>query len=162
MNIFLFDENIEKNAKYHGDKHVVKMITEYNQLLSTACHWFGLDTTGMYKMTHKFHPSQTWVRESRQNFQYLLELNMALLGEYTHRYGKVHAGSRLIPLFIDALDSIPVGMDKRTTFVAVLPGQPVDRSKTDLGVITAYRNLYMNEKRNLATWKNRETPHWFK
>ena len=36
MNIFYLDENPKKCAKYHCDKHVVKMIIEYAQLLSTA------------------------------------------------------------------------------------------------------------------------------
>ncbi len=162
MNIFLLDSDIDTCARYHGNKHVVKMITEYNQLLSTACHVFGLDTTGLYKKTHVHHPSAVWVRESRENFEFLLNLNIALLSEYTYRYGKVHAGARLIPLFIDLLDKIPVGTGTRTTFVAVLPGQPVDKSKSDLGVISSYRNLYINEKRNLAEWKNRNQPWWFK
>lgn len=161
MNIFLFDSDVSKNAKFHGDKHVVKMITEYNQLLSTACHVFGLDTDGMYKKTHVHHPSQVWVRESRANFEYLIELNIELLNEYTHRYGKVHAGARLIPLFIDALDKIPEGAGKRTTFVAVLPGQPTDKTLSDYSVIKAYRDLYCNEKRSIAVWKNREAPSWF-
>ncbi|ADG59996.1 DNA binding protein [Acinetobacter phage Acj9] len=162
MNIFIFDECVVRNAQYHGNKHVVKMITEYNQLLSTACHVHGLDTTGMYKKTHVHHPSAQWVRESRANFEYLLDLNISLLQEYTHRYGKVHAGSRLIDLFIDQIENVPVGSGERTDFVAVLPGEPVDRTKTDSAVVRAYRNLYMNQKRNLAEWKNREVPYWFK
>ena len=36
MNIFYLDTDPELSAKYHCDKHVVKMILEYGQLLSTA------------------------------------------------------------------------------------------------------------------------------
>ena len=36
MNIFYLDKNFQVNAKLHCDKHVVKMIVEYAQLLSTA------------------------------------------------------------------------------------------------------------------------------
>jgi hypothetical protein len=36
MNIFLLDYDQELCARYHCDKHVVKMIVEYAQLLSTA------------------------------------------------------------------------------------------------------------------------------
>jgi hypothetical protein len=157
MNIFLLDHDINLCAQAHGNKHVVKMITEYNQLLSTACHVFGLATEDMYRKTHVNHPSAVWVRESKANFEYLLELNMALLDEYTHRYGKVHAGSRLIPLFIDVLDKIPEGKGELTSFVAVLPGRVVHNADT----VQLYRELYMTEKRNLAEWKNRNQPEWF-
>ncbi len=33
MNIFILDWDVKKNAKYHVDKHVVKMILETAQLL---------------------------------------------------------------------------------------------------------------------------------
>ena len=36
MNIFYLDDNVVKCAEMHNDKHVVKMILEYAQLLSTA------------------------------------------------------------------------------------------------------------------------------
>ena len=36
MNIFYLDSSPSKSAKLHCDKHVVKMIVEYAQLLSTA------------------------------------------------------------------------------------------------------------------------------
>ena len=36
MNIFYLDEDVQKCAEYHVDRHVVKMILEYAQLLSTA------------------------------------------------------------------------------------------------------------------------------
>jgi len=36
MNIFYLDKDPIKSAEMHCDKHVVKMIIEYAQLLSTA------------------------------------------------------------------------------------------------------------------------------
>ena len=36
MNIFYLDDDPIQCAKWHVDKHIVKMITEYCQLLSTA------------------------------------------------------------------------------------------------------------------------------
>lgn len=48
MNIFFLDRNIRKCAAYHCDKHVVKMILESTQLLSTALHLNGLtDLNGL-------------------------------------------------------------------------------------------------------------------
>jgi len=38
MNIFVLDENVKKCAEYHCDKHVVKMITEHNQILGSISY----------------------------------------------------------------------------------------------------------------------------
>ena len=36
MNLFWLDEDPFKSIEYHCDKHIVKMPTEYKQMLSTA------------------------------------------------------------------------------------------------------------------------------
>ena len=157
MNIFILSEDIKENAKYHADKHVVKMILEYCQLLSAACHLHGVSVEGLYKLTHKNHPSTKWVLESKQNFEYLLSLTEALLEEYTYRYGKVHASSRLIPLFKSAQNNIPKDCNKLTKF-AIVVNKEVSNTND---AVTDYRTLYMTAKRNLCKWKNRNTPEWF-
>ena len=40
MNIFVLDKDPKKAAKYHCDKHCVKMILEAGQMLCVA-HWVG-------------------------------------------------------------------------------------------------------------------------
>ena len=62
MNIFFLDTDTKQCAKYHCDKHVVKMIVEYAQLLSTAHRmldgeeYIGKSKTGRnvrrYRMTN--------------------------------------------------------------------------------------------------------------
>lgn len=157
MNIFILDHDIKKNAKYYCDKHVIKQILEHCQLLSGACHLHNIAVDGMYKLTHKNHPSMRWVLESSQNFDYLLTLTEALLDEYTHRYGKVHASSRLIPLFKSVQNSIPKGRNTLTKFAIVVNKEVSDTKDA----MTDYRTLYMTSKRHLCTWKNRNTPDWF-
>jgi len=44
MNIFILDWDVKKNAKYHVDKHVVKMILETAQLLCGVHHMTVHDT----------------------------------------------------------------------------------------------------------------------
>ncbi|AFL47539.1 DNA binding protein [Acinetobacter phage ZZ1] len=157
MNIFLFDVNPSFNAQAHCDKHVVKMCVEYCQILSTVCRLNGIESETLYKATHKNHPSVLWVMESRQNFEYLLNLVIELFAEYTHRYGKVHASSRLIPELIDSIERIPVGKNKLTEFVAVMPGKIHYQN-----AVKHYRSLYSNEKAHLAKWSKRNPPKWFK
>lgn len=155
MNIFILDNDIQKCVEYHCDKHVVKMILEYCQLLSTACHVHGIAVDGMYKKTHVNHPCTKWVCESKNNFDYLLNLTIALLDEYTYRYGKIHASSRLIPLFKSVFDKVPNDIPM-TPFAIVVK----DQLGTNNAVLE-YRHLYKTEKRNICTWKNRDIPSWF-
>ena len=75
MNIFFLDNDTKQCAKYHCDKHVVKMILEYCQLLCTAHRVLDgddldpwMDKT-LYKIAHKNHPSTVWVRQNARNYQ---------------------------------------------------------------------------------------------
>ncbi len=94
MNIFYTDPCPKKCASYLDDKRVIKMALETAQLLSTAQHISGATVT--YKPTHINHPCSVWVRSSLSNYQWAYEHFLALLAEYTRRFGKVHACSRLI------------------------------------------------------------------
>ena len=112
MNIFYLNEKADIAAKQHVDKHVVKMIIEYAQLMSTAHRmldgkqWYDKTANGrriarwehperekdavLYKASHINHPSAIWARDSCANYEWLYSLWMNLCEEYTHRYGKVH------------------------------------------------------------------------
>jgi hypothetical protein len=74
-----------------SDKHVVKMILESAQLLSTAHHLLKSDNAPLlYKPTHSKHPSAVWVRQSKAHYEWLYNHFISLCMEYTKRYGKVH------------------------------------------------------------------------
>ncbi|QGT53796.1 DNA binding protein [Acinetobacter phage vB_AbaM_Konradin] len=157
MNIFHFDANPAKSAQYHCDKHVVKMCVEYCQILSTVSRLNGIESDILYCATHKNHPCVVWAMQSRQNYEFLLDLVIELFGEYTYRYGKVHASSRLIPALIDNIDKIPLGANKLTPFVAVMPGRILRTN-----AIAEYRTLYKNEKAHMAKWTGRDIPFFLK
>lgn len=154
MNIFILDGDTDLCAMYHCDKHVVKMITEYNQLLSTACNLSGLAHESIYKSTHINHPCNVWTRSSRSNFLYLIKLNESLLKEYTYRYNKIHKGTFLIEYFKKVAYTFDdIGL---TPFPVCMP----DDCKLD-NVVNSYRNFYRIYKRSFCTWKNRPVPYWF-
>src|SRR5210317_1724435 len=108
MNIFYLHEDPTQCAQWHIDKHVVKMPTEYAQLLSTAHRmldgelYYVPGKRGMkkrwrlpddrddniYQAGHYGHPSAVWVRESKSNYNMLFRLYTALLGEYDYRYNE--------------------------------------------------------------------------
>lgn len=92
MNIFATSTCPKSAAQDHCDKHLVKMILETAQLLSTAHHICGepTDVPEIYKVTHQNHPSAIWVRETSGNYTWTYRLFRALCVEYTRRYGRVH------------------------------------------------------------------------
>lgn len=159
MNIFYLDSDPETCAKWHNDKHTVKMILESHQLLCTAHRVLDgddyADSFGFYKATHKNHPSAKWVRESVANYRWLHDLLTALHDEYTYRYGKIHKSKRLLePLLIH-----PKNIPTDTPFTQPPQAMPYYCKRVDS--IEAYRVYYMTEKLHLASWKNRDVPPWF-
>ena len=88
MNIFVLSRKPKLCAAYHCDKHVVKMIIEYTQMLSTT--HFYLTGKSPLKPTHKNHPCTVRVMKSVHNYNWLVELAIAVSDEYTARYGKIH------------------------------------------------------------------------
>ena len=158
MNIFYLDRNPIIAAQMMCDKHVVKMILESAQMLSTAHRVLDgdehADNVGMYKMTHKNHPSTIWVRANSENYDWLQEHMEALITEYTHRYGKRHATERLIHSLWEHPKNIT--HDDFTDPPQCMP----DYCKGD-DAVSAYLNYYIMEKSDFATWKRRDKPEWF-
>ena len=179
MNIFYLDHNPAECAKMHNNKHVVKMILEYAQLLSTAHRFLdgtlidGYSKTGrkqkryvlsgnldsiLYVSTHINHPSAIWVRQSPENYIWLANMLLALCEEYTHRYGKTHKVERVGLCFV-LLKNIPHNIGN-SGFTQPTPAMPED-VKIPGDSIASYQNYYIKNKIHLANWKNRSTPQWF-
>jgi hypothetical protein len=159
MNIFLLDMDVKKCARYHVDKHVVKMILETAQLLCGVHHVTAHNTIHdtdqvPYKLSHKNHPCSIWTRKSLSNYLYLSELGLELCKEYTYRYGKRHKSQDVIEWCLVNRPNIPdIG------FTEPAKAMP-DEYKVD-DVVKSYRNYYRSAKSGFANWKMRETPNWF-
>lgn len=154
MNIFVLDNDPKLAAQYHCDKHVVKMILETAQLLSTTARILG--TEFGYKLTHKNHPCSIWARTSKDNAIWLQTLGVELLAEYKHRYGKIHKSGPIILNF--PITQLSFNYIDRTPFVLAMP----DKYKIVDNPVQSYRTYYLNEKRAFASWKNRSIPDWWK
>ena len=155
MNIFYLHNNPSTCASMHCDKHVVKMILESAQMLSTAHRITDgndyADEQGLYKTAHKNHPSTLWARQSKWNYMWLFDLFRFLCAEYTTRYGKYHASERLL----SALSKIPSNIDPLAKLTPVPQCMPEQYKM--LNAMDAYRNYYKGEKSYFAKW-NRGTP----
>jgi hypothetical protein len=175
MNRFVLDTNPVIAAQYHCDKHVVKMILEEAQMLSTAHRILdGVETVGesksgraakrwtlnderedhLYKATHVNHPCTQWVMESNNNYNWAVCLFMALLKEYTNRYGKAHKCEGMLELLLQPPRNIRVGY--LTQFPQAMPDECKHENPVD-----GYRDYYINHKARFAKWTNRSVPEWF-
>lgn len=152
MNIFFLDFDTNKCAKYHVDKHSIKMCVEYSQLLC-GVHWVQ-GGKAPYKLSHKNHPCAIWCRESLSNYLYLCDLGLELCKEYTYRYGKRHKSQDVIEW---CLSNKPNIVDKDFT---TPPKAMPDEYKVNC-VIESYRNYYRGAKKHFAKWKYRQIPEWF-
>jgi hypothetical protein len=153
MNIFVLDTDMRKSAHYTVDKHVVKMITEHNQLLCGVHRFLGHDAP--YKKTHINHPCAKWVRESKSNYLWLADYNLELCFEYTSRYDKIHKGLQVTNW---ALGNIPDIVDVGLTKHAL--AMPIECMSDD--VVASYRNYYIKHKSHIAKWKHNQKPTWWK
>ena len=167
INIFVLDTDPELAAKYHCDKHVVKMILETAQILSTALRTsYGISYG--YAITHASHPSVMWARESLINFGWLVRLGKELCKEYTFRYNKVHRCQDLIDNITAELFSSPAdrivftqgvtGRVNPNKFAIAMPSL----CKVSMDPVECYRVYYAYHKRRFAKWTKREEPQWYK
>lgn len=179
MNIFYLSDSARECAQMHCDRHVLKMIIEYSQLLCTAHRVLdGQETTGLSKSgrrlkrwvfptddsrnefhlaSHVKHPSGIWCRETDQQYEWLYELFVYCCEEYTYRYKKQHACER----FVDKLNVLPDNIPTTGMFSQPPLCMP-DSCKISTDAITSYRHFYHEEKSKFATWKVREKPDWYK
>jgi hypothetical protein len=185
MNIFFLHSSPQICAEMHVDRHVVKMIIEYAQLLSTAHRiidgdeYTDLTANGrkikrwrlpdnreyeLMKASHINHPSGVWTRASDLNYLWLYKLWRHLLAEYTYRYEKVHSCARLENVLMKLPNNIPIGFFTEPTPAMPDDAKVYDEIATDrfeIDSLASYRNYYRKNKTHLAKWKKRPVPNWY-
>lgn len=153
MNIFYTDSDPIIAARNLCNVHVNKMIIESAQMLSTAHHVLDNKDAikGIMKPTHVNHPSNVWVRASKENYEWLLSHLIELLKIFEMRSGKIHACVMRIPFLVNLPDCIS------TRQFTEPPRAMPDHLKNDVTITTeeAYR-LYLCEK--YTEWQQRERP----
>ncbi len=154
MNIFYLNRDPVQCAKDHCDKHCVKMLLEYAQLMSTA-HRVHDNNDDVYQIAHLNHPSTIWTRESLAHYQWLFQLWHHLNVEYTARYDKVHASAvKLYKTLMNPPVNIPDNGFKDPPLC--MP----DQYKQD-DAVEAYRDLYRYDKSRFAVWAYSDMPDWY-
>lgn len=159
MNLFVLDTEPRIAATMQCDKHVTKMSIEYAQILSGAHHLHqSPHTAQMYKLTHRKHPATLWTAAHPEHYRWVYALACATWDEYTHRYKKIHASSRLRVIL--AAPPLMTVVHDPTPPPQCMP----DIYKVPGGwdaTVAAYRQYYRGAKASFATWKLRDVPAWF-
>lgn len=156
MNIFVTSFDPFESAQVLDDKRVIKMILESAQILSTVMN--ENEIKGPYKSTHKNHPVVLWVKESSENYWWLIEHFQALCEEYSLRFNKEHKCSQYHELFVDGYFEL-IQDDKLTNFVNCTKFKEIKE------VTQAYRlaliDKWKNDKRP-PKWTNSIAPEWYR
>ena len=163
MNIFITSECPIESANNLDSKRVNKMLLESCQMLSTAVNECG--GKAPYRSTHKNHPSNVWVRQSKKNYSWLWSHADQLAHIYTQETGKIHKCQAILSELSEYHNYklIPDGD------ITSIPNCAANKEKgisfkhiTD--TFEAYR-LYLVARWNTDTlkpkWKNRQTPTFY-
>lgn len=179
MNIFVLDLDPKKCAEYHCDKHLIKMVTEHNQILGSVAytargiprkkditpefvfeHFQGFprkhanNSPFPYGIGYKNHPCTKWAARSYDNYIWLCVLNLEMCYEYTKRYKRKHAGEAITIWYLANVPKIErLGL---TPFAQAMP----DVCK-HADTVTAYRDYYIKYKARFAKWAHSAVPEWF-
>jgi len=183
MNLFYLDEDLDKCAEYHVDKHVNKMQLETAQMICTNLWIDNLlgyvpralnkeenkvltqarlaekdlpieERTIPYLPTMQNHPCTIWMRTSLDNFEWSHCYANALSSEQHYRYGTTHKSILIINALPDPKNIPSIGF---TTFGLAMP----DSLKNYDDPIGSYRMYYMLDKGTFASWKKRSKPPWW-
>jgi hypothetical protein len=169
MNIFALSDCPVQSAKWHNNKHCVKMVTEIQQCLSCAVIRHSAPTELLpltksgnpVKGGYHHHPSSIWAGNTKGNFIWLCKHGLALAKEYTERYGKTHFCEAQIKQLATLVDYIPDG--NREDFAIAISDDMECRKITgfnSLSSVMKYRLYYIHDKRHLADWKQNK-PDWY-
>ena len=182
MNIFILDTDPVVAAQSQCDKHVVKMVTESAQMLSTAHrvldgaiekrlsssgktigdYWALPDSREhvLMRAVHMKHPCTVWTMQSAHNYNWHYEHYCALSEEYSHRYGKQH-GAFYNNEIGQALKKLPqnISVAGLTQFPLAMKQFPQCIVEDD--IVQSYQNFYREAKADFAKWTRREIPAWY-
>lgn len=182
MNLFVIDKDPVIAAQQQCDKHVVKMIVESGQMLSTVhrmldgeltrrpsqsgrtqvqyyVHPDSMLESKLYKAVHMNHPCTVWTRESSANYEWHYQHFVALCDEYTYRYEKIHKTDTVLR---NVLSQHPINISKGplTQFKLAMKSNPECMFEDD--PVKSYRLFYQTKQARFSMdWTKRSVPEWF-
>ncbi len=161
MNLFVLDRSPRIAAQFLCDAHVVKMILESAQLLSTQDRLNGLERG--YRMTHENHPCRRCL-ENPANYLWLSAHLGSLLREYTHRFRKEHRTEQLFRLYWKRDFRCMSGgaFAEKLSLPKCMPAEYRVGGDGIDDVVASYRNYYQFKRLTLPRFRytRRPPPAW--
>jgi hypothetical protein len=171
MNIFALDIDPAKAAQYQCEQHLrSKMLAETAQLLQNAFPKERLmapdcprNASGEVRgQSHYNHPCSKWVRQSRGNFNWLVEHGLALEQERMRRGYNPHLSRLFVEWAAKNIDESVCPSGSFTDFCTAISEDKLCRKDARFNSadsVLKYR-LYYKLDKPFATWKN-GPPDWF-
>lgn len=166
MNIFFTDTDPALAASNLDDSRVNKMIIESASLLANAISFHGgssndlpiSKTSGQPFKTKAWqnHPSCLWVKESRANYNWLLNHTIALIDELKLRKDTVHCMSDNVDVLKLGALFVPDG--ELTGFANCTPYKNIEDVVHAYKITMAYK--WQHDARE-PKWSVRGQPHWY-
>lgn len=153
MNFFWLSHDPAESARFNVDSHVLKIVIESCQVLSTA----HPEKTAPYHHSHYNHPLCVWARSSLANYLHLVRFSRALFAEYSYRYNRRHKCENTLDWLSENAPAIPdLGLTRIPRCFKEFKGVIVETGD----IAEDYREYYRRGKRHLFRWKGREVPGW--
>ena len=175
MNIFFLSPLTRRCARWHCDKHVVKMILESTQILYTAHHVNGgthivetsapiCKSTGRrgFKKHAAKHPSVLWASEALPHYMWLCQMALYLCEEHQHRFSPTPQHSCTEHL-LWLQNTPPPDLRDCLNWLRDPPCAMPDQYKVGPEAWDSYRAYYRGAKKEkgLFKWSRRHIPHVF-
>jgi hypothetical protein len=161
----LLDKSPRQSARYHCDKHVVKMTLEAAQILCTA-HWLcdGEIGEGWYRPTHTGHPVVRWAAHCTGAYAYAWRQFKYLAAEYEYRYGREHLSWTKLGGALEQPPWYCTDSAAEPWFPLCMPSVYWPAGSVGTAslpeAVAAYRRYYGGEKQRMFKWTKRDVPDW--
>lgn len=188
INIFYLDHDPEAAARAHCNTHVVKMIVETAQLLSTAWHLTAPDAVESTIFGNDpMYPYEVGLRTLGPGMAYYLAGQRIYAATHPHHPSSVwtsactgnydwlwQLGQCLLEEYtfrykrqhatthvlrtLEARPPLPIG--DQTEPPAAMPEEFIVTSREGVEAVDSYRAYYLGAKRQLLTYTRRQPPRW--
>lgn len=164
MNVFASDPSPSLSAEALCDRHVVKMVLETAQILSTVCHELGMDYEVLYRPTHRNHPCTRAAIDSREYLGWVAQHGAALSAEYKRRFHKRHRSEDVIFTCAGLLDGTDLWQHGVVpdSFPLAMPDEfkSADPHKSYRDYLTAKYAEWIELGKRAPRWTNQVPPKW--
>jgi hypothetical protein len=145
-----------------NNRHASRMPLESAGLLLYAFPDGGTPFDNSHKRAHYRHPASIFTRNSRENFEWVLEHFRVQLDEYKIRYKRDHDSTKYLNWIQSNYPSISFPNTGLTPFARCFGPFKEELDRTEPDTIQAYQKFYILDKFTFSRWPSLEkiAPFW--